>query len=134
MGGLLALVVVASALTPRSARTPRQVGTAATWPGWLAVPVTAAGLFLLGGPVGVLAGAGVLLVFLPRRRLAAATALALVVVAWVGWAVWQPWPASAATNRDGLSQVLALVVVAAAVSGVSRQRRAASTGERGADV
>jgi arabinofuranan 3-O-arabinosyltransferase len=119
VGGLLALLVLAAAAMSPRGRGPARVPGERSWPPVVSLVAIAAAMFLLGGAMALLVTALVrVLTLLPWRWLVP-VAGALAASAWLAWAVLRPWPAVEATNRDAASQVLALVVLAAAVTGVS---------------
>jgi arabinofuranan 3-O-arabinosyltransferase len=119
VGVLLALLVLAAAtMSPRGRGLARVPGER-SWPRVVSLVAIAIAMFLLGGAVALLATALVLVARLLPWRWPVPAAGALAASAWLAWAVLRPWPAAEATNRDATSQVLALVVLAAAVTGVS---------------
>ncbi|GAA3615712.1 alpha-(1-_3)-arabinofuranosyltransferase [Marihabitans asiaticum] len=123
VGGLvLAGMVLALAVVSRrkSTTVPTTVGTPARR--WSSIAIPSAALFFLGGPLGLL---GLGLVRLPERC-RPAVLLAVLATVWVVWSAASPWPSGLETNRDVVSQLLALTVVGAAVSAPQARARGRS--------
>ena len=141
-GAGLALLVVLAAIVP--GRRRRRATAAATpmtsapgrplasWVGWAVV--TGACVLALG-PGGLLVLVwGALAALLSRRSRSAEVVLLWLLTAMAGVTVvaaaWSPWPDAAATNRHGVAQVLAVVLVTAAAAWCVRGRRDESAGRR----
>jgi arabinofuranan 3-O-arabinosyltransferase len=116
-GALLAVVVVAASLAPAGSVRGRRPAPEAAWPRWLVVASAGLALFLLAGVPAVVAGAAALGLRRLRGGRWSLAVAAAVAVGWVGWAASRPWPAEAATNRDGVSQVVVAVLLALVVTG-----------------
>ncbi|MBR7742187.1 DUF3367 domain-containing protein [Phycicoccus sp. BSK3Z-2] len=121
--------VLAASLVALAARSGRRRGApvleAATAPGAAPVLVVVA-LTGVGGVVGAVAAGAALL----ARRLPAAWVAPVAGAASLGWLAWaaaRPWPHPAASNRDLVSGVLALLLVALACT---RRRRGAGPPRR----
>lgn len=138
-GAVLGLLVLLVAVVPtRSPRRPTASGRASADPAvelrglalrrWAVGSVLTVGCVAAFGPVGLTVLGWALLgrvldQLVGRRRAAAAGAALLTGLATVTvlLAAWSPWPSAAATNRQGVAQVLAVLLVTGAAAWTLRR-------------
>lgn len=114
-GAAAVLLVVAGLWRPRSQRDGcPEVLAETSGPGarTLVTGLPMLVLVAVGGVWGVVAG--VIALVGSRFSRIGAPALVVVGLSWLGWAIFRPWPAAAGTNRDLVSGVLGLTLVAGA--------------------